>query len=89
MEKNILTKNPKGPLKGKYKVIRGGAWINYAVGKLPADRTDAKAWHAIKLCWFSLRKIVYSVFQISGTPEARPVCLKLEVSILAVSRSHA
>ena len=44
MEKNILTKNPKGRLKGKYKVIRGGAWINYAVGTLPADRTDAKAW---------------------------------------------
>ena len=63
MEKNILTKNPKGPLKGKYKVIRGGAWINYAVGTLPADRTDAKAWHAIKLCWFWLRKIVYSVFK--------------------------
>ena len=33
------TKNPKGPLKGKYKVIRGGSWINYAVA---ADRTDAK-----------------------------------------------
>jgi hypothetical protein len=36
------TKNPKGPLKGKYKVIRGGSWINYAVGTRHADRTDAK-----------------------------------------------
>ena len=34
--------NPKGPAKGKRKVIRGGAWINYSVGVRPADRTDAK-----------------------------------------------
>jgi len=39
MEKNIMgglpTKNPKGPLKGKYKIIREGSWINYAVGTRP------------------------------------------------------
>ena len=35
-------KNPKGPLKGKYKVMRGGSWINYPVGTRPTDRTDAK-----------------------------------------------
>ncbi len=34
--------NPKGPVKGKRKVIRGGAWINYSVGVRPSDRTDAK-----------------------------------------------
>jgi sulfatase modifying factor 1 len=34
--------NPKGPEKGKLKVIRGGSWINYSVGVRPADRTDAK-----------------------------------------------
>lgn len=36
------TKNPRGPLTGKYKVMRGGSWINYAVGTRPTDRTDAK-----------------------------------------------
>lgn len=36
------TKNPKGPLTGTYKVMRGGSWINYAVGTRPADRTDAR-----------------------------------------------
>ena len=34
--------NPKGPVKGKYKVIRGGSWINYSVGVRPSDRTEAK-----------------------------------------------
>ena len=34
--------NPKGPVKGKLKVIRGGSWINYCVGVRPGDRTNAK-----------------------------------------------
>jgi len=34
--------NPKGPAKGKYKVIRGGSWINYSAGIRPSDRTEAK-----------------------------------------------
>jgi formylglycine-generating enzyme required for sulfatase activity len=34
-------KNPKGPLIGSKKVVRGGSWINYSVGVRPADRTDA------------------------------------------------
>jgi len=34
--------NPKGPVTGKRKVIRGGSWINYSVGVRPSDRTEAK-----------------------------------------------
>ena len=34
--------NPKGPVEGKLKVIRGGSWINYSVGVRPSDRTEAK-----------------------------------------------
>lgn len=34
--------NPKGPPKGKRKVIRGGSWINYSAGVRPSDRTEAK-----------------------------------------------
>ena len=36
------SKNPRGPSTGKYKVMRGGSWINYAVGTRPTDRTDSK-----------------------------------------------
>ncbi len=39
---NRPTKNPLGPKKGSYKVIRGGSWINYSVGTRPTDRTDTK-----------------------------------------------
>lgn len=34
--------DPKGPEKGKFKVIRGGSWINYSAGVRPSDRTEAK-----------------------------------------------
>ncbi len=34
--------NPRGPEKGKLKVIRGGSWINYSAGVRPSDRTEAK-----------------------------------------------
>lgn len=40
--KNSPRDNPKGPEKGKLKVIRGGSWINYSAGVRPSDRTEAK-----------------------------------------------
>jgi formylglycine-generating enzyme required for sulfatase activity len=39
---SISEKSPRGPLKGKQKVFRGGSWINYSVGVRPSDRTGAK-----------------------------------------------
>ena len=44
--------DPKGPVKGTRKVIRGGSWINYSVGVRPSDRTDAKPLDKINFVGF-------------------------------------
>lgn len=53
---NSPTKNPKGPLKGERKVMRGGSWINYAVGTRPSDRTDAKPGKRLNFAGFRCAK---------------------------------
>lgn len=50
------SKNPKGPSTGKYKVMRGGSWINYAVGTRPTDRTDAKPGKRLNFAGFRCAK---------------------------------
>ena len=49
-------KNPKGPLKGKHKVMRGGSWINYAVGTRPSDRTDVRPGKRLNFAGFRCAK---------------------------------
>ncbi len=53
---NSPIKNPKGPLKGERKVMRGGSWINYAVGTRPSDRTDAKPGKRLNFAGFRCAK---------------------------------
>ena len=67
-------KNPKGPLKGKYKVMRGGSWINYPVGTRPTDRTDAKPGKRLNFAGFRCVK-AYSDFKFPAHLKPVPSAL--------------
>ena len=60
-------KNPKGPLKGKYKVMRGGSWINYPVGTRPTDRTDAKPGKRLNFAGFRCVKQLIRILNFRRT----------------------